>query len=67
MPRVKQPATNTAKEALSLTSIGNNVFVAQRHLTKGAVLSVIGDTDVPGDVRNPAADLCTTSPPWEEI
>src|ERR1700758_1321396 len=22
---------------------------------------------VPGDVRNPAADLCTTSPPWEEI
>ena len=23
--------------------------------------------DVPGDVRNPAADLCTTSPSWEEI
>src|SRR5215472_9703222 len=46
---------------------GSNVFVAQRPLTKGAVLSAIGDTDVPGDVRNPAADLCTTSPPWEEI
>ena len=46
---------------------GFNVFVAQRPLTKGAVLSAIGDTDVPGDVRNPAADLCTTSPPWEEI
>ena len=45
---------------------GSNVF-AQRPLTKGAVLSAIGDTDVPGDVRNPAADLCTTSPPWEEI
>jgi hypothetical protein len=42
---------------------GSNVFVAQRPLTKGAVLSAIGDTDVPGDVRNPAADLCTTSPP----
>ena len=42
-------------------------FVAQRPLTKGDVLSAIGDTDVPGDVRNPAADLCTTSPPWEEI
>ena len=46
---------------------GSNVFVAQRPLTKGAVLSAIGDTDIPGDVRNPAADLCTTSPPWEEI
>ena len=46
---------------------GSNVFVAQRPLTKGDVLSAIGDTDVPGDVRNPAADLCTTSPPWEEI
>jgi ketosteroid isomerase-like protein len=46
---------------------GSNVFVAQRPLTKGAVLSAIGDRDVPGDVRNPAADLCTTSPPWEEI
>src|SRR6516225_3862816 len=46
---------------------GSNVFVAQRLLTKGAVLSAIGDTDVPGDVRNPAVDLCTTSPPWEEI
>ena len=46
---------------------GSNVFVAQRPLTKGAVLFAIGDTDVPGDVRNPAADLCTTSPPWEEI
>jgi uncharacterized protein (TIGR02246 family) len=45
---------------------GSNVF-AQRPLTKGAVLSAIGDTDVPGDVRNPAADLCTTSPPWEQI
>jgi len=42
---------------------GSNVFVAQRPLTKGAVLSAIGDTDIPGDVRNPAADLCTTSPP----
>src|ERR1700730_14659705 len=41
---------------------GSNVFVAQRPLTKGAVLSAIGDTDVPGDVRNPAADLCTTPP-----
>src|SRR6516162_9061796 len=41
---------------------GSNVFVPQRPLTKGAVLSAIGDTDVPG-VRNPAADLCTTSPP----
>ena len=46
---------------------GCNVFVAQRPLTKGAVLSAIGDADIPGDVRNPAADLCTTSPPWEEI
>ena len=46
---------------------GSNVFVAQRRLTKGAVLSAIADTDVPGDVRNPAADLCATSPPWEEI
>ena len=46
---------------------GSNVFVAQRPLTKGAALSAIGDRDVPGDVRNPAADLCTTSPPWEEI
>jgi uncharacterized protein (TIGR02246 family) len=46
---------------------GSNVFVARRPLTNGAVLSAIGDTDVPGDVRNPAADLCTTSPPWEEI
>src|SRR6516164_1662010 len=46
---------------------GSNVFVAQRHLTEGAVLSAIGDTDVPGDVRNTATDLCTTSPPWEEI
>src|SRR5580704_11408963 len=46
---------------------GSNVFVAQRPLTKGAGLSAIGDRDVPGDVRNPAADLCTTSPPWEEI
>src|SRR6202008_2795807 len=46
---------------------GSNVFVAQRPLTKGAVHSAIGDTDVPGDVRNPAANLCTTSPPWEEI
>jgi hypothetical protein len=46
---------------------GSNIFVAQRPLTKGAVLSAIGDTDIPGDVRNPAADLCTTSPPWEEI
>jgi uncharacterized protein (TIGR02246 family) len=45
----------------------SNVFVAKRPLTKGAVLSAIGDTDVPGDVRNPAADLFTTSPPWEEI
>jgi len=44
---------------------GSNVFVAQRPLTKGAVLS--GDTDVPGDVRNPATDLCTRSPPLEEI
>ena len=26
---------------------GSNVFVAQRPLTKGAVLSAIGDTDVP--------------------
>jgi hypothetical protein len=42
---------------------GCNVFVAQRPLTKGAVLSAIGDADIPGDVRNPAADLCTTSPP----
>ena len=41
---------------------GSNVFVAQRPLTKGDVLSAIGDTDVPGDVRNPAADLCTTPP-----
>ena len=46
---------------------GSNVFVAQRPLTKGPVLSAICDTDVPGDVRNAAADLCTTSPPWEEI
>ena len=46
---------------------GSNVFVAQRPLIKGAVLSAIGDTDIPGDVRNPAVDLCTTSPPWEEI
>jgi ketosteroid isomerase-like protein len=46
---------------------GSNVFVAQRPLTKGAVLSAIGDTDVPGDVRNPAADLCRTTPPWEVI
>ena len=42
-------------------------FVAQRPLTKGAVLSAIGDTDIPGDVRNPAVDLCMTSPLWEEI
>jgi hypothetical protein len=41
---------------------GSNAFVAQRHLTKGAVLFAIGDTDVPGDVRNTATDLCTTSP-----
>ena len=41
---------------------GSNVFVAQRPLTKGAALSAIGDRDVPGDVRNPAADLCTTPP-----
>jgi ketosteroid isomerase-like protein len=46
---------------------GSNVFVAQQPLTKGAVLSAIGDTDVPGDVRNPVADLCTTSPAWEEM
>jgi hypothetical protein len=46
---------------------GSNVFVAQRPLTEGAVLSAIGDMDVPGDVRNPVADLCTTSPAWEEI
>ena len=45
---------------------GSNVFVPQRPLTKGAVLSAIGDTDVPG-VRNPAVDLCKTSPLWEEI
>ena len=65
MPRVKQPATNTAQEALSLTSIANEgpmFFVPQGPLTEGAVHSAIGDTDVPG-VRNPAADLCTTSPP----
>jgi uncharacterized protein (TIGR02246 family) len=70
MPRVKQPATNTAQEAVSLTfdrEQGSNVFVPQRPLTKGAVLSATGDTDVPGDVRNAAADLCTTSRPWEEI
>ena len=46
---------------------GSNVFVGQRPLTKGAVLSAIGDTGVPGDERNPVADLCTTSPAWEEI
>jgi uncharacterized protein (TIGR02246 family) len=32
---------------------GSNVFVAQRPLTKGAVLSAIADTDVTGDSQKP--------------
>jgi ketosteroid isomerase-like protein len=52
----KQSATNTAQEALSLTSIGNKgpmFFVARRPLTKGAVLSAIGDTDVTAFSQKP--------------
>ena len=44
MPRLKQPATNMAQEALSLTSIANEgpmFFVPQGPLTEGAVLSAI--------------------------
>ena len=66
MPRRETTRGQYSKEAFSLTSNGNKgpmfFFVAQRPLTKGAVLSAIGDTNIPGDVRNPVADLCTTSP-----
>ena len=34
---------------------GSNVFVAQRPLTKGAVLSAIADTDVTGNSQKPVA------------
>jgi hypothetical protein len=60
------PCLDRPAEAL----VALDVFVARRPLTKGPVLSAIGDTDVPGDVRNPAgrsqlrfADLRPTKRP----
>ena len=66
MPRCETTRDQYGKEALSFDferEQGSNVFVAQRPLTKGAVLCAIGDTDILDDVRKSGGRSLYDKPP----